>query len=53
MLASGNGIGWQGVGSITDDTLVNGTTILQQVQAVQARRHITISFGGAAGRKPL
>jgi chitodextrinase len=43
MLASGNGIGWQGVGSITDDTLVNGTTILQQVQAVQAAGgHITI-----------
>jgi chitodextrinase len=32
MLASDKGIGWQGVGSITDDTLVNGTTILQQVQ---------------------
>jgi hypothetical protein len=52
MLASGNGIGWQGVGSITDDTLVNGTTILQQVQAVQAAGgHITISVGGAAGQE--
>jgi chitinase len=52
MLASGNGIGWQGVGSITDDTLVNGTTILQQVQAVQAAGgHITIAFGGAAGQE--
>jgi chitodextrinase len=52
MLASDKGIGWQGVGSITDDTLVNGTTILQQVQAVQAAGgHITISFGGAAGQE--
>ena len=52
MLASGNGIGWQGVGSITDDTLVNGTTILQQVQAVPAAGgHTTNSFGGAAGQE--
>src|SRR4051812_666693 len=28
MLASNKGIGWQGAGAITDDTLVNGTTIL-------------------------
>jgi chitodextrinase/chitinase len=52
MLASDKGIGWQGAGSITDDTLVNGTTILHQVQAVQAAGgHITISFGGAAGQE--
>ena len=39
------------LGAITDDTLVNGTTILDQVQAVQkAGGHIPISFGGAAGR---
>ncbi|MBL6617811.1 MAG: sugar hydrolase [Reyranella sp.] len=50
MLASNQGIGWQGQGTITDDTLSNGTTMLQQVQAVQAAGgHITISFGGAAG----
>ena len=47
-----SGIGWQGVGTIADDTLVNGTTILSQVQAVQAAGgHITISFGGAAGQE--
>ena len=52
VLASGSGIGWQGVGTIADDTLVNGTTILSQVQAVQAAGgHITISFGGAAGQE--
>ena len=33
VLSSGSGIGWQGVGS---DTLANGTTILSQVQAMQA-----------------
>src|SRR5260370_16167295 len=52
MLASDHGIGWQGAGAITDDTLVNGTTILSQVQAIQAAGgHITISFGGAAGQE--
>src|SRR5260370_20677216 len=52
MLASDQGIGWQGAGSIADDTLSNGTTILSQVQAIQAAGgHITISFGGAAGRE--
>jgi hypothetical protein len=52
MLASDHGIGWQGAGAITDDTLVNGTTILSQVQAIQAAGgNITISFGGAAGQE--
>ena len=52
MLASEEGIGWQGVGSIADDTLADGTTILSQVQAIQAAGgQITISFGGAAGRE--
>ena len=52
MLASDHGIGWQGVGSIAEDTLANGTTILSQVQAIQAAGgHITISFGGAAGQE--
>ena len=52
MLASDHGIGWQGAGAITDDTLSNGTTILSQVQAIQAAGgHITISFGGAAGQE--
>jgi chitinase len=52
MLASDHGIGWQGVGGITDDMLSNGSTMLQQVQAVQsAGGHVTISFGGAAGQE--
>ncbi len=52
MLSSPDGIGWQGQGSITDDTLANGSTILQQVQAIQALGgDITISFGGAAGQE--
>jgi hypothetical protein len=52
MLSSDHGIGWQGVGSIADDTLANGTTILSQVQATQAAGgHITISPGGAAGQE--
>jgi hypothetical protein len=52
MLGSDKGIGWQRQGAITDDTLSNGSTILQQVQAVQARGgNITISFGGAAGQE--
>ena len=50
MLSSPQGIGWQGNGTIDQDTLANGSTILQQVQDVQAAGgHITISFGGAAG----
>jgi chitinase len=48
VLSSGSGIGWQGVGAIDDDTLANGTTILSQVQAIQAA---AISFGGAAGQE--
>jgi aryl-phospho-beta-D-glucosidase BglC (GH1 family) len=52
MLGSSEGIGWQGQGTITDDTLANGSTILQQVQAIQALGgDITISFGGAAGQE--
>ncbi|HZX88818.1 MAG TPA: Calx-beta domain-containing protein, partial [Reyranella sp.] len=50
VLASNEGIGWQGWGSIDDDTLFNGTTILEHVQDIQAAGgNITISFGGAAG----
>jgi chitodextrinase len=52
VLASDHGIGWQGTGTISQDTLVNGSTILQQVQAIQAAGgDITISFGGAAGQE--
>ena len=53
VLSSPGGIGWQGVGTINDDTLANGTTILSQVQAIQAAGgDVTISFGGAAGQEP-
>jgi chitodextrinase len=52
VLSSGSGIGWQGAGTIGDDTLANGTTILSQVQAIQAAGGaVTISFGGAAGQE--
>ena len=52
VLSSGSGIGWQGAGTIGDDTLANGTTILSQVQAIQAAGgDVTISFGGAAGQE--
>ena len=38
--------------SISDDTLFNGTTILEHVQDIQAAGgNVTISFGGAAGRR--
>jgi hypothetical protein len=52
VLSSPGGIGWQGAGTISDDTLSNGTTILSQVQAIQAAGgDVTISFGGAAGQE--
>jgi len=52
VLSSPSGIGWQGAGTISDDTLANGTTILSQVQAIQAAGgDVTISFGGAAGQE--
>jgi chitinase len=52
--SSGNGtIGWSGTGTITQDTLVNGTTILQQIQNLRAiGGNVIISFGGAAGIDP-
>ncbi|MFO1081352.1 MAG: Calx-beta domain-containing protein [Reyranellaceae bacterium] len=52
VLSSNKGIGWQGTGGIADDGLANGSTILAQVQAIQAAGgNITISFGGAAGQE--
>jgi hypothetical protein len=52
VLCSSRGIGWLGQGAIDDDGLANGSTILQQVQAIQAQGgNITISFGGAAGQE--
>lgn len=50
VLSSPQGIGWQGAGTIAQDTLYDGSTILQHVQGIQAAGgNITISFGGAAG----
>ena len=52
VLSSPSGIGWQGAGTISDDALANGTTILSQVKAIQAAGgDVTISFGGAAGQE--
>ena len=54
VLSSGGcAAGWQGVGSIAQDTLDNGTTMLSQVQALRAAGgDVIISFGGAAGQEP-
>ena len=44
---------WQGVGSITDDMLPNGRTILSLVQSLRAiGGDVIISFGGANGDEP-
>ncbi len=48
VLSSDHGIGWQGAGSITDDTLANGTTIQHQVEAIQAARQATSPSRSAA-----
>jgi hypothetical protein len=53
--AGANGIAWAGTGSssITSDVLPNGTTVLSQVQALQAAGDgVIISFGGPAGTDP-
>jgi chitinase len=48
-----NQIGWGGSGSITNDVLPNGSTMLSQIQAVQSMGgNVTISFGGANGVEP-
>lgn len=53
MLSSGTDqIGWQGNGTIADDTLANGTTIQSIVDQLQQKGvDVTISFGGAAGQE--
>jgi chitinase len=52
VLASPDGIGWQGAGTIGEDGLANDNTILEQVQGIQANGgNVTISFGGAAGQE--
>ena len=52
--SNGNGsIGWGGVGSISDATFANGTTILSAVQGLQNEGvSVAVSFGGAAGIDP-
>jgi chitodextrinase len=52
--SSGPGtVGWSGVGTINNDTLQDGSTILAQVQALQAAGgNVIISFGGANGTDP-
>ena len=52
--SSGPGtIGWSGTGTISSDTLSNGSTIQSDVSALQAiGGNVTISFGGAAGTDP-
>jgi hypothetical protein len=54
VLSSGPGqIGWGGVGTIADDGLPDGSSMLAQIQAVQAAgSDVTISFGGANGTEP-
>ena len=52
--SSGAGtIGWAGTGTITSDVTADGSTILQQVQGLEAiGGNVIISFGGAAGTDP-
>jgi chitodextrinase len=52
--SSGPGtVGWSGVGTIANDTLQNGTSILYQVQRLEAAGgSVIISFGGSAGIDP-
>jgi hypothetical protein len=54
MLSSGPGqIGWGGVGTIANDGLPDGSSMLAQIQSVQqAGGNVIISFGGANGTEP-
>jgi len=48
-----NTIGWGGVGTIANDALPDGSTILSQIQALRAiGGNVIISFGGSAGTDP-
>ncbi|MDQ0346057.1 fibronectin type III domain-containing protein [Ancylobacter vacuolatus] len=53
VLSSGpNTLGWGGIGTIAADTLPNGTSILSQIETLQARGvEVTISLGGANGQE--
>ncbi len=52
--SNGNGgIGWGGMGSISNATFSNGTSMLSAVQGLQNEGvNVAISFGGAAGIDP-
>lgn len=54
MLSSGKDqIGWGGTGSLSNDSLSNGTTMHDLITSVQKLgTDITISFGGANGQEP-
>ena len=53
VLSSGpDTLGWGGIGTIAADTLPNGTSILSQIETLQARGvEVTISLGGANGQE--
>lgn len=53
VLSSGTDtLGWGGTGTIAADTLPNGTSILSQIETLQARGvEVTISLGGANGQE--
>lgn len=52
--SSGPGeIGWAGTGTVSTDTLLNGSTILAEVKALQNMGGtVTVSFGGENGTDP-
>lgn len=54
MLNSGQDqIGWGGMGTIQNDVLPAGSSMLQQIEAVQQMGvNVRVSFGGAAGSEP-
>lgn len=54
MLNSGNDqIGWGGIGTIQNDGLPAGSSMLEQIEAVQQEGvNVRISFGGANGSEP-
>ena len=54
MLNSGTDqIGWGGMGSIQNDTLPAGSSMLEQIEAVQQLGvNVRVSFGGAMGSEP-
>jgi len=46
-------LGWGGIGTIANDALPDGSTVLSQIQALRAiGGNVIISFGGSAGTDP-